>query len=185
MRYLMPLLSACAAVAFSAPASAATFLSTQQLGGDRLELSITTDDTQGVLQTENLLSYTLKFRGYDLSGRGTRYESGLYIAGTSPLIANGSKLTFDSSTTGGLVLYADGGSTALLLSSGTTAGPYESFIVNGTIEATASLPGRFVLATALPEPSTWLMMLAGFGIAGGMLRHRRQKVIPSAITYGR
>jgi len=173
-------------MAFSAPACAATFVSTQQLGGDRLVFTITTDDTQGTLQTENLLSYTLKFRNYDLSGMGTGYQGGLYIAtGTSPLIAEGSKLIFDSSTAGGLVLYADQGSTGLLLSSGTGgAASYERFIVNGTYEAAATLPGRFVLATALPEPSTWFMMLAGFAVAGGMLRHRRQKIITSAVAYG-
>jgi hypothetical protein len=183
MRYLMPLLSACAALAFSAPACAATFVSTQQLGGDRLVFSITTDDTQGTLQTENLLSYTLQFRGYNLSGEGTGYQGGLYIVNRSPLIAEGSNLIFDSSAAGGLALYGEGGGTGLIISSGIGgAASYEQFVVYGTNEATATLPGRFVFATALPEPSSWLMMLAGFGVAGGMLRHRRQKT--AAVSYG-
>jgi uncharacterized protein (TIGR03118 family) len=34
--------------------------------------------------------------------------------------------------------------------------------------------GLFGSLTAVPEPTAWLLMLAGFGLAGGMLRQRRR-----------
>ena len=33
---------------------------------------------------------------------------------------------------------------------------------------------------AVPEPGTWLMMLAGFGIVGGAMRHRTR----TSVSYG-
>ena len=38
--------------------------------------------------------------------------------------------------------------------------------------------GRFEFNSAVPEPSTWAMMLLGFGFVGGAMRHakRRQKL---------
>ena len=34
-----------------------------------------------------------------------------------------------------------------------------------------------VLITAVPEPSTWAMMIAGFGLIGGAMRRRRSQVV--------
>jgi hypothetical protein len=42
-----------------------------------------------------------------------------------------------------------------------------------------SFQGRFTQATAVPEPATWLLMLAGLGGLGAQLRSRR-KLIPKA-----
>ncbi|RSU53175.1 hypothetical protein BRX43_03910 [Sphingomonas sp. S-NIH.Pt15_0812] len=35
-------------------------------------------------------------------------------------------------------------------------------------------------ASALPEPASWVMMILGFGLAGGMLRRRRALVALTA-----
>ena len=41
-----------------------------------------------------------------------------------------------------------------------------------------STPGRFTFAiTAVPEPATWALMLAGFALTGSALRVRRHKAI--------
>lgn len=38
-------------------------------------------------------------------------------------------------------------------------------------------PGRFAaVAAAVPEPSTWMLMLAGFGLVGGTLRRRIRSI---------
>jgi hypothetical protein len=39
--------------------------------------------------------------------------------------------------------------------------------------ATEGLENLYRLASSLPEPMTWVMMLAGFGSAGAILRRRR------------
>jgi hypothetical protein len=36
-------------------------------------------------------------------------------------------------------------------------------------------------AAAVPEPSSWMMMLVGFGILGGALRYRRRS---TEVVYG-
>lgn len=46
---------------------------------------------------------------------------------------------------------------------------------------TATLVGRFDLVGPVPEPGTWALMIAGFGIAGGALR-RRRAVLQRAIA---
>ncbi len=44
-----------------------------------------------------------------------------------------------------------------------------------SLRLTGASPGdTFAVLTAVPEPSTWMMMLFGFGVAGFALRRRRQ-----------
>lgn len=184
MRNVVRLMAAFAAAAVSTPLTAATYLSNQQIGAERLSLSITTDGAQGEIRTENLLSYTLSYGSYRLSGEGLGYQGGLYIAGRSPLFVEGDELIFDSSTFGGLVLYAEQGASAFIASSGLDGlNPYQSLIVNGSDIVTVRLPRRYVLAAALPEPATWLLMFVGFGVVGGVLRWRPPLHV-SAIRYG-
>jgi len=52
-----------------------------------------------------------------------------------------------------------------------TAGP-TAFNFRGSVS--------FNVASAAPEPATWLLMIAGFGMVGGALRRRRAKV---SVTY--
>ena len=51
-------------------------------------------------------------------------------------------------------------------------------------------PGEFshlqVIYNTVPEPATWAMMIAGFGLAGGMMRRRARHVpYPAIIAYRR
>jgi len=41
--------------------------------------------------------------------------------------------------------------------------------------------GAFRPAAAVPEPGTWMMMLAGFAVLGATLRRRRKGALPSAV----
>lgn len=55
----------------------------------------------------------------------------------------------------------------------------DSFNVVGNrlnIDFRAASPGDYirVLTTAVPEPSTWAMMIGGFGLVGGAMRRRRK-----------
>jgi hypothetical protein len=186
MRNLIRLVAACPAVAIAVPASGTTFFSTQQFGQGTLYLSIETDGTQGVIQTENLVSYTARYLDFDLAGYKSGFDAGLYVAsGRSPLTVSGGNLIFDGSTKGSVVLYADGGATALIF--GTNAGGTAAdqiLVEDGMSLAGALKPGRYVLASAVPEPSSWLLMLVGFGAAGAVLRQRRKRLPTVAITYG-
>ncbi|MEM6826524.1 MAG: PEPxxWA-CTERM sorting domain-containing protein [Pseudomonadota bacterium] len=56
-----------------------------------------------------------------------------------------------------------------------------SFVGNElTVEFVATSPGDFIrvltVAAPVPEPSTWLMLLLGFGLVGGALRAQREKL---------
>jgi len=54
---------------------------------------------------------------------------------------------------------------------------------NGTISAFGpATSSPVVVAAAVPEATTWAMMLAGFGIVGSALRRRKTKVV-TAVAY--
>ena len=57
------------------------------------------------------------------------------------------------------------------------------YIPAGTVNTSYNgtfVPANFVL-TAVPEPATWAMMLAGFGMIGFGLRSRRKQA--ARVTY--
>lgn len=43
---------------------------------------------------------------------------------------------------------------------------------NATLTNSASYAGTLNIASAVPEPATWAMMIAGFGLVGGAMRRR-------------
>jgi hypothetical protein len=40
-----------------------------------------------------------------------------------------------------------------------------------------SVTGPAAGAGGVPEPASWALMIAGFGMAGGLLRQRRQRTV--------
>lgn len=186
MRNLIRLVAACSVMAISVPASAATFFSTLQFSQGPLYLSITTDGTQGVIQTENLVSYTAKYNNFDLSGYGLGFDAGLYVgSGVSPLTVSNGNLIFDGSSKGYVILYADGGATALIFGANADGTASDQVLVKDAVSVAGALkPSRYVLASAVPEPSSWLLMLVGFGATGAALRQRRERLPTVAVTYG-
>ena len=44
-------------------------------------------------------------------------------------------------------------------------------------DSTNPVPQAFAFATNVPEPSTWALMIAGFGGVGAMMRRRRQQAV--------
>ena len=59
------------------------------------------------------------------------------------------------------------------------AGGPQTLTVSGTagINAVWNGSGTFTPVTAVPEPATWALMIAGFGGAGAMLRRRRSGLV--------
>ena len=43
-------------------------------------------------------------------------------------------------------------------------------------ELTFSLPSNITITSSVPEPATWAMMIAGFGLVGGTMRRRSTKI---------
>jgi hypothetical protein len=75
---------------------------------------------------------------------------------------------------------------SLLLSTGTTPANYGFNIwprfgstVTGNAQISDFAPDNALLSAngllPVPEPATWLMMLLGFGLIGGMMRFRRDR----------
>ncbi|MFN3513494.1 MAG: FxDxF family PEP-CTERM protein [Phenylobacterium sp.] len=56
-------------------------------------------------------------------------------------------------------------------------GGMQQLIVSGTSGGNGSYAGTltFFPSAAIPEPATWAMMIAGFGLAGAALRRRRSE----------
>lgn len=68
-----------------------------------------------------------------------------------------------------LTLYVDGFLDQSLV-------PRSSFIAQEQESTTATLVGHFDVASAVPEPASWAMMVLGFGFLGGALRRRGSPV---------
>lgn len=79
------------------------------------------------------------------------------------------------------------GSVLAPLAAGTTgnyiqgSAVFNSMVQNGEVHLD-TYAGNFRPTAAVPEPGTWMMMLAGFGVLGATLR-RRRKVAPRSAAY--
>ena len=172
-------------MAISVPASAASFVVTQTLGNDILNLTIETDGKQGALGIGNLLSYTLDYGRFQFEGFGTERQAGLYVDGPSSLFAEGGNLIFDGTLGGSFVTYAEGGAVALIFSRSYSRETSSiTFVENAQNLASETRPLRYSLTSSVPEPSSWLMLVVGFGMAGGALRQRNRNVTVQPVVFG-
>ena len=170
--------------------AATTYTGTRAVGTGSVALSITTDDTIGTLTAGNILDFTITLANGavqsmlfgPLSGDNARVE----IMGNA-FTATATQLLFDFSAPGnGYALFIgdlDIGRPSYCLQNSNcwdqnqgeeiiNAGPnFSSF-------TTERQSGLQVIAStsAVPEPATWAMMIAGFGLVGGMMRRRAPRV---------
>jgi hypothetical protein len=171
------------ALSFAAPAEAVTYIGARTVGTANAQLSITTDDTIGVLSTANILSWVLNLTsGADMATLVSGSGTDVAVEG-SALTATATELSFDfdgdgavafRTQPGNLPAYCVDAATGITcLGNHSTEGVY--FTGNYTY---VSRSGIQVLATAaapVPEPATWALMIAGFGAVGGALRYRRRQ----------
>jgi PEP-CTERM motif len=66
------------------------------------------------------------------------------------------------------------GSTSITFNTANTSNDDNIFLLAGIFS------GRATVTTAIPEPGTWAMMLAGFGIVGGAMRRRQRTSVSFA-----
>lgn len=183
MNKLLLAASAVATLAASSAASAAVYVGSHTVGGGSLQLSITTDDTIGVLTAGNITDWTFTMA----NGGGTvTLNSGnstnTYFSGTA-LSATATDLFFDFGGTGHIQWdnFGPGNDAFCMDTPGaaftcTASPPSMNIYVNGTLDFSQP-QGSYVLgsvAGAIPEPGTWAMLILGFlGIGSAMRRSRR------------
>ncbi|KQT35179.1 hypothetical protein ASG29_03445 [Sphingomonas sp. Leaf412] len=119
------------------------------------------------------------------------------VAGDFPRSTGGEAyLDFFSAANGGGLTISDADGPRILatlfgaqLYTGSEAAPT---MLSGSFTLTAGRAGgqRYTLrvvdaAAAVPEPATWLMMIAGFGLVGGMLRTRYRVTVRRPASFRR
>ena len=198
-RALLPTAAACALLLGAASAAASTtYVASRAVGAGFVDLSITTDDTLGVLTTGNILDWVINVsRGADsfsLEGPGGLNSSTTGMLGTA-LTATATDLFFDFSAGGrqafamqtpsiGSAMQAWCVATARTCSDDPFA---EELVVTDTVFTISSSArvGNQIIASvatgggiaAVPEPATWALMIGGFGMAGAALRSRRRAAL--------
>lgn len=190
---IVKFIAAAALVALTGTAQAATYISTHNVGAGTANISITTDNTIGVLTGANITAFSITVT--DPSGTFTlnRGNSGLGISGTNftatatdllyNFSANGYALFQKGSTGSSQAFYCLQGASGSCFDSIGPAEGLDSQNCCGSVERTART-GSYVVASvsapgAVPEPATWAMMIGGFGAVGVAMRYRRRKVTVS------
>jgi hypothetical protein len=151
--------------------------------------TITTDGELGVLTSADIVAWNLALDGFGSPKLFTEANSRLNFSGPN-LLATSTELLFDYSLSGftyvsfvsvpsnlpssGAVQWVGNfGSGFLNLQSGYRGGPSGTFINEFSFGS-----GMHEIATAVPEPSTWAMMLLGFvGIGFITCRSRNQAAV--------
>lgn len=178
--------AALAALLASTAATAVTYTSTRTVGAGTVDISITTDDTLGVLSDVNILDYVITLdAGVNSFTLDFGANSDFDISGAG-FTATATDLLFDFDAPG-YVLFQNpgpGSGGPFYCLQGVSAcfdfdGPGEGFdpvaAVIGQVEVTR-YSGVQVIASVgdavVPEPASWVLMIAGFGMIGGALRRR-------------
>lgn len=197
-------MAALIAITLGSNANAADFISTRTVptssiignGVSQVDLSITTDGTVGLLSTANISSWLVQVsNSLDPLDNFTFTPGNSFINVTgSALFATTTSLAFDFASTGSnrLLFYANGvdanGLTHFYCfeTGGSCSGD------NATGEAIYTRATRFEFSRvqrsgiadlgtisevpgAVPEPSTWALMLVGFGLVGGAMRSAKRR----------
>ena len=180
----------------SSSALATTYVGVRTAGTATATLSITTDGTIGALSNSNITDWTIALSdapdSFTLQGPLSGSNSQLGIAGNA-LTATATGLYFNFSGSGYALFQSPGlGSSQLFycLQASTCfdfAGPGEGIDAHTNYNYQRnSLTGNVLIASvggiggAVPEASTWMMMIVGFGAAGGAMRYRRRK---TSVTF--
>ena len=192
------LLAATAALSFAAPVEAADYIRydfTAALSGERFNASSNAWLPESFEQNFSFIvpldRITTSPSGYSLfeifgaNQHGASTQGGLSLSyrmlfpgdirNFNATICAPSEVTFTAFTSNcGTLRYTYEGKSAGFRFNGT--------ILNfaGTeIDGTAPFVGFQAGAVAVPEPTTWAMMLAGFGFVGGAMRRQKRRMLPA------
>ena len=185
MKKFIDFAAACALLCAASSASAITYVANRAVGAGFVNLSITTDNTLGVLTASNIIDWSVLLADGSanpaalLQGPGGANNSSWTVQGNN-LTATATDLYFDFSASAGNIAYVYGSGTSFYCFQ--TSGCHGGFgageivrVVNTTYQPVS---GNQIIASAaggaVPEPGAWALMLAGFGLAGSALRARRR-----------
>jgi hypothetical protein len=162
-----------------APASAAQFIfnfstTTPLIGGGGSGSGvITTNDvtieSRG-FTAQTITSITGTFNGSNITGLAAPFGANNLFYLTGPSFVDGSGLGFITAAGTSVNLFFQDSASSFRIN---TTGPFTSSFVSASSSA---------VAAAVPEPGTWLMMLAGFGLIGTALRFRRRQGFSAIVT---
>jgi hypothetical protein len=108
--------------------------------------------------------YQLSFdyTGNQLDAFGGPFTPASFTASVGSLVANIGPLANNSSSFASYSgIFTTTGPTTLTFSQNAGGDPFRGSILDNVVVA------------SVPEPATWLMMIAGFGLVGGMMRRRK------------
>jgi len=184
-----------------------TYQGSDSLAGFDINYTIVTNGALGTLAIADILSSKITFVGSDASNPKTVTLNGLNTfyfantnsdntAGVSPVTATATNLLFDFAGAGGLN-FCDDSYVACYAFAPAHATDTDSVVYHGTVLLPVKevdntsisynlQPNTFtsVSATtqvfgvaAVPEPATWAMLLAGFGMIGATQRRQARRLI--------
>jgi hypothetical protein len=107
---------------------------------------------------------------YDDLGAGSLYGLNLFVNGASSTSLGGTAVQDINAAAGSIFII---GFTNLTTNPLDIDGPDKGIFINAFQEGQPVLTLDAAPTTAVPEPATWAMMIAGFGLAGSALRRRR------------
>lgn len=172
-----------AALLSASAANAITYYGTMTAGSTTAYYSVATDGTLGALTSANLLSSSGTVNS---SGGSTSFSNGNFNnADGVGLFATATQLWYDFSGDGAATIgnYSTG-YTGICLASGiyscasaTSPAIFVARYYDGPgsdFEMTNAYSARILVGATVPEPASWALLIAGFGMTGAVLRGRRR-----------
>jgi hypothetical protein len=167
-------------------AEAITYFGSMTAGGTTATYQIETDGTLGALATGNFLSSSGTVNS--LSGTATFTNGNFNSTSGGVAYATASQLFFDTTGEGYLTIGAFGSSfvgfclaAGIFANCGLSPNPAVLVAVSYPSDFEITLgSGQILVGSTVPEPASWAMLIAGFGLTGAALRRRRASVAQTA-----
>jgi len=183
MKFFVPAaLAAATLLSSAATAEATTYAGSRSLNGVTADYSITTDGVMGVVSQADITAWSFTISSASAT---VTHNSGFLQALGGGLFATPTTLTFDfDAANADFMLLSSAHNAGFCIDSGgpnSCIGPQGSgveMLLNGETGgdfAFQTQTGIQTIATAaggVPEPASWALMIAGFGLAGAALRRR-------------
>lgn len=170
-------------LATAAAAAPTLYTGSQQIGSISAVYAIATNGKLGELTNEDIVWFKVKLSDSLSSVEYNQingFASGSFTATNTALFSSGgfidlnTNAIYDSRFTGGLNITYDNSSAQI--SDQAHNGPFSQ----GTEAPANRLAFAVVSNASVPEPTTWAMMSAGFGLLGAAARRRQSNLITYA-----
>lgn len=177
---------ACAgALALSSAAGAVTYAGSTTIDGLTANISVTTDGTLGAINAGNIIAYSMEFT----DGVDSFFADNLVatLTLTEDLLATASQLilpfpaAYDGNHEFGIRVWGFQYYFAVGQGSVYNSAYAETINWTGVGNISRAVTGDYVIGSAavapgVPEPASWVMMIAGLALSGAALRRRSARV---------